>query len=87
MGLSFGKLVVLAILVAIVWYGFKYAGRVQAVSRAMRREMEARRARPRPAASARAIAAEDLVKCDACGSYVAANSTSACGRADCPWGR
>jgi hypothetical protein len=86
LGLSLGKLLVLAIIVLVVWYGFKYVHRVEAVRRAVLREMDARRGRARPARSA-TLAAEDLVKCEACGAYVAARGTTPCSRADCPWGR
>jgi hypothetical protein len=86
MGLSLGKLLVLGAIVFVVWYGFKYRGRIEAVRRAFERERAARRDRP-PDRTSRTIAAEDLVKCDRCGSYVAAHATSSCGRADCPWGR
>ena len=83
-GMSFGKLFLLVVIIGVVWSAFKYARRIETVRRAVRREMDARRARqPR----GQTIAAEDLVKCDRCGAYVAPRSTSACGRADCPWSR
>ena len=80
---SFGKLVVLAIIIAVVWSAFKYARRIDEIRRAARREMAAR---GQTAASGRGSvrAAEDLVKCQRCGSFVAAVSGAACGRADCP---
>ncbi|HZT50305.1 MAG TPA: hypothetical protein VFA22_00140 [Stellaceae bacterium] len=84
MGLSFGKLLLLAAIVVAVWSAFKYAQRIEAIRRAVRREMEARRAGQ---AGGPAIRAEDLVKCRVCGTYVAARGTTACGRTDCPWGR
>jgi hypothetical protein len=84
MGLSFGKLVVLAIIIAVVWIVFRYARRMEATARGLRRELDRRRQSGR---AARTIAAEDLVKCDRCGSYVAGRGAAACGRADCPWGR
>jgi uncharacterized protein len=84
LGFSFGKLFVLAVIVVVVWSAFKYAQRIETVRRAVRREMEARRARQTRGPS---VPAEDLVKCKSCGAYVASRSTSACGRADCPWGR
>jgi hypothetical protein len=83
-GLGFGKLFLLVAIIVIVWSAFKYAQRIDAVRRGVRREMDARRARQ---ARGPTIAAEDLVKCDRCGAYVAAHSTASCGRADCPWGR
>ena len=85
MGLSFGKLVVLVVIVVLVWSMFKHARRIEEVKTTFRREMAARR---RSSTAKRpTIAAEDLVKCDRCGSYVAAQGASPCGRADCPWGR
>jgi hypothetical protein len=78
LGLSLGKLLELAVIILIVWYGFKFASRVGAVRTARRREGTP----PRPPASA--IQAEDLVRCAPCGSYVAAQGAAACARADCP---
>lgn len=83
MGLSFGKLIVLAIVVSAVWYTLKRPNLIETVTRAARREMGKR---PRPAAGPPEIEAEDLVKCGRCGAYVAAGSAS-CGRPDCPQGR
>jgi len=84
LGLSFGKLILLGVIIVVVWSAFKYAQRIEAVRRAVRREMAARRERQ---ARGPSVPAEDLVKCKSCGAYVAARSTAACGRADCPWGR
>lgn len=83
LGLSLGKFLLLALIVAIVWYGFKYVNRVEAVRRAVREELQRRKAAQRPPR----LQAEDLVKCATCGAYIAAQSGSACDRADCPWGR
>ena len=83
MGLSVGKFLLLLLLVAIVWAGFRYVGRVQAVQRALREELRRRQHGQKP----RVVEAEDLVKCATCGSYVAARGATACGRPDCPWGR
>jgi uncharacterized protein len=82
LGLSFGKLLVLILLVLVVWYGFKYVQRVEDVRRMLRRELERRQGKPQPN---QPIPAEDLVKCARCGAYVATGSRSSCGRADCPW--
>lgn len=85
LGLSLGKLLLLALIIAIVWYGFKYMQRVEDVRRALRQEMERRRKSGR--SGPRSIEAEDLVKCARCGAYVAAEGATNCGRPDCPWGR
>ena len=39
-GISFAKLLVLAAVIAIVWYGFKYIGRLQRIERGERRTSE-----------------------------------------------
>ncbi len=83
LGLSLGKFLLLVALIALIWYGFRYVNRVEAIRRALREELKRRQAPPK---STR-IDAEDLVKCAQCGSYVAARSTANCGRKDCPWGR
>lgn len=81
---SLGKLLVLAIILAVVWYGWKYAQRVEAVRRALKEEIERRRAAMSPAPPR---PAEDLVKCSVCGTYVPSRGARACGRAGCPWPR
>ena len=80
---SLGKLVVLAIILAVVWYGWKYVQRVEAIRRALKDEIERRRAGTPPPSRP----AEDLVKCSVCGTYVPSRGAHACGRADCPWPR
>ena len=80
---SFAKLVLLGLIVAVLWLGFRYKSRVDAIRRILREELERRR----PPTAAPTKEAEDLVKCSRCGAYVAARSASACGRPDCPWGR
>ncbi|MGH7014176.1 MAG: hypothetical protein ACREEL_08500 [Stellaceae bacterium] len=82
--LSLGKLALLAIILAVVWYGWKYARRVDAVRRALKEEIERRRTGAPPAQNR---PTEDLVKCSACGIYVPAHAARACGRGDCPWPR
>lgn len=83
LGLSVGKLLLLLLLVAIVWFGFRYVSRVDAIRRALREELQ-RRQRPQQRES---IKAEDLVKCAQCGAYVAARTATSCDRAQCPWGQ
>ncbi len=80
---SLGKLLVLAIILAVVWYGWKYVQRVEAIRRALKDEIERRRAGAAPPSRP----AEDLVYCSVCGTYVPSRGAHACGRADCPWPR
>jgi hypothetical protein len=88
LGMSLGKLLVLAALILVVWYGFKYAARIEAVRQSLRAEAQrrregatggARRVPPRPV--------EDLVKCQKCGAYVASQGAANCGKSGCPWDR
>ena len=84
-GLGFSKLVVLVGLIVIVWYAFKYVGRVEEVRRTVKRARDAaERGQARSRAKAR-IDAEDMVKCRVCDAYVAASGAARCGRSDCPW--
>jgi hypothetical protein len=95
-GLSFTKLLMLAILILIVWYGFKYAARIEAVKQNLRAEALRHRQggngggngggdmRRERTPAARPV--EDLVKCQRCGSFVAAQGAANCGKPQCPWG-
>lgn len=70
--LSFPKLVVLILVFAAVWIGYRWLN-------GPARELPRRRS----AAPRRALPAEDLVACAVCGAYAAAGAPG-CGRADCP---
>lgn len=83
MGLSFTKLLLLAVLGLAVWYGYKYRSRIEAVRRAFAEE-RAKGHQPSPPPPPK-IAAVDLVPCERCGAYVAAHGARPCGRVDCPW--
>ena len=84
LGFSLSKLVVLAAIIALVWYGFKWVGRVNR----LREEREARAG----AAGAKVEdgggqGVEDMVKCEVCGTFVAARGARHCGREGCPYPR
>lgn len=93
LGIGLGKLFLLVILILVIWYGFKFVNRAEAVretfQRAARdaaeRNQARNQARDRRRRGAPAIKAEDMTKCSACGVYVTATGASNCGRADCPW--
>jgi len=82
-GMSLGKLIVLGALLAIVWYGFKYAARIEAIRRSVRDQVARRGSGGMPRSPAKPV--EDLVKCPRCGAYVATSGAANCGKADCPW--
>ncbi len=96
-GFSLTKLLVLAAVIAVVWYGFKLVGRLDAARKAeakLRARAEAERksaaGKPRgkaPAARGDSDAgeAEEMVQCPACKAYVAAGNAKNCGRPDCPY--
>ncbi len=85
LGLSLGKLLFLAIVIAVVWYGFKYAARVEAIRRSVREEVARRQAGTAARPPARNV--EDLVKCAQCGAFVSATGATNCGKPHCPWGK
>jgi len=69
------KLLVLAIILAIVWYGYKYVARVDQV----RKDKVAQEKRD----AARGIA--DTEQCPVCKTYVAVKGASNCGKPGCPY--
>ena len=73
-GFSLAKLLVLAAIVAAVWYGFKIIGRRNQSSKVAGNESESGR-----------ISAEDTIECARCGTYVVVAGAVSCGRADCPY--
>ena len=84
-GFSIQKLIVLAAVIAAVWYGFKFVGRLE------QSRKDAAKAAAKPASGAAKTAktagpgdAEDMVSCPVCGDYVAAVGAGPCDRADCP---
>lgn len=91
-GFNLEKLLFTAIVIYVVWQGFKLFGRMQAREREtarqrMREEMNTQRMRnaagAKPAAGQPGV--EDMVECRTCGAYVAQNGARNCGRKDCPY--
>ncbi len=89
-GFSLQKFLVLAAVIALVWYGFKYVGRLQdqrKVGGGLGRRA-ARRSKPRGGTSAaepRTPEAEDMVACPVCQAYVQVRGATRCDRPDCPY--
>ena len=70
------KLLVLAVIIAAVWYGFKMWGRGGRI-RAEDSEPDGRiEAGSEP---------EDMSRCDVCGTFVPEGSARHCGRDGCPY--
>ncbi|MCR9219000.1 MAG: hypothetical protein NXI21_02120 [Alphaproteobacteria bacterium] len=91
-GFSFTKLLVLAAVVAAVWYGFKYIGRLDRVQKGERKVGERTFGeRLRKATKARADEGgepgrvEDTEQCPVCKAYVSVEGVENCGRPGCPY--
>ncbi len=80
-GFSLTKLLFTVAVVAAVWYGFKLYGRLEKA----RQAKAALRAAHQGGGPAAAVGAEEMERCAACGTYVAARGAAACGRDDCPY--
>ena len=71
-GFSLQKLIALAVIVAVVWYGFRWLSRYQ-------RLRQAGAGRPaRAAGKAAPDAAEELERCPKCGAFVPAAAPHDC---------
>lgn len=90
---SLPKLILLILIVAAVWYGFRFLGTIerarkqaeQAMRQAAARQQGARQAAGRARTNPDLSRVEDMVKCRACGAYVSARQPARCGRTDCPF--
>ncbi len=81
---SIQKLIVLAAIVAAVWYGFKFLGRLQEQRKAEAKLHEGKGAKPArksaaPKDGGKGGEVEDLVQCPSCGAYIQAGSRCDCG--------
>ncbi len=88
-GFSLTKLLFTAAIIALIWYGFKWVGRVQAnreaEHRARLREGRPREGQARPGDSPVEATAHDMVKCAICGDFVSPEATQGCDRPGCPY--
>ncbi len=77
-GFSLTKLLFTAAIIAAIWYGYKWIGRIQAM-RAAGDKLGGNRPRHGPPA------VEDMIRCPVCDSFVTASAAVSCGREDCPY--
>ncbi|HYB09688.1 MAG TPA: hypothetical protein VEJ16_08460 [Alphaproteobacteria bacterium] len=92
-GFSLPKLIVLAGILLIVWYGFKLIGRIQALRDAeAKRQARDARVRRRAGDGGAGVASdnarsevEETVKCRVCGAYVPVRGVAKCGQPGCPF--
>ncbi len=81
---SIQKLIVLAAVVAAVWYGFKFLGRLQEQRKEEAKLRESQGGKParkaeKPKGGAKGGEVEDLVQCPSCGAYIQAGTKCDCG--------
>lgn len=81
-GFSLQKLLVLAAIVAAVWYGFQWLSRLDRQRKAERQPHvggAARASRRRGTGPAKTDEPEDMSRCPGCGAYVVAKTACSCG--------
>ena len=83
-GFGLQKILLLAMIIGAVWYGFKFFGRLDKVrdkvERTARKAAEKVTGKP-----AEPVSAQDMERCETCGDFVAQGSATACGREACPY--
>ena len=83
LGFSIQKLLFTVAVIAAVWFGFKWLGRMKVV-----RDREAREKLRRQAENGGGSVsgvAEEMVECPTCGAFVATTGAKSCGKAECPY--
>ncbi len=85
-GFSLPKLLVLAAILAAVWYGFKFVGRLDR----MRKEEIKNRGKRADAGDdgpddPTLADTEEMVQCPVCGVFLSPKDTRSCGKPDCPY--
>ena len=76
LGFSLGKLIVLALIIGGVWYGFKFIGR---------RNQGVGRKNESAKVSSSNNDAENMEKCHNCATFVPVSAAQDCGREGCPY--
>jgi hypothetical protein len=76
LGFSLGKLIVLGLIIAAVWYGFKFVGR---------RNQGVGKKPADPKVDDAVSDAQNMEKCKECATFVPAMAAQNCGREGCPY--
>ena len=90
-GISFGKILILVIAVAAVWYGFKALDRRRRVEEGGRKTGERsmgerlRKSMQGKQGDSGPVDIEDTEKCPTCGAFVSVAGIQNCGKKDCPY--
>jgi hypothetical protein len=78
LGFSLTKILVLTAIVAVVWYGIKFAGRLE-----KRRKKESAESRKPELVNINDVG--EMIKCLKCDAYVAEKGAMNCGCSKCPY--
>ncbi len=85
-GFSPNKLLFTVLVIAAIWYTFKWLNRFQAgQQRRSQSPSQAQGNTSQPEPKANDVAYEELVACPKCGDYVVADKKSGCGKEACPY--
>ena len=82
---SVQKILVLVAILAFVWYGFKFLGRLKDTRAAEARERDLKTPDRKATPAEAALDVEETVLCATCGAYVPARGATNCGKAGCPY--
>lgn len=84
-GLSPNKILFTALIVAAVWYGFKWLNRLQSEQKNKARQQNRDQRSQAAKANSTEVDYEELVACPECGDYVVADKKHSCGKDACPY--
>ena len=78
----FGKVLLTVAVIAFIWFGFKYLGRLAELRR---RDEADKVSPPHTPPKGAATEAETMVECRVCGTWQPSRSARSCGRPNCPY--
>ena len=76
--MSLAKILLFVAVVAAIWFGWRWYQRWELAHRGQDGTLQRHK-------SSRVVAAEEMVPCRICGTYVPARGATACARRDCPY--
>lgn len=80
---SLNKLLVLAVIIMAVWYGFKFVGQLDRARKEVLRQQTKGKTKGPRADAGRQV--EDMIKCPVCGTYMPSSGATSCGKPNCPY--
>jgi len=79
------KILVTAAIILVIWYGFKFVGRLAEAKEKNERDAAKNGGGKAPGKADTGGETVELVACKVCGDYVSSSKTVSCGRDDCPY--